>query len=73
MSGTEPVFVNDRKVNVPAGTTAEVAVRMVDDVAAAAVAEGKAYLTDGRGIRLEPAAVVGAGAIIRVVIVSARG
>ena len=54
MSGTQPVFVNDRKVDIPIGTTAEGAVRLIDDAAAAAVADGKAYLTDGRGIRLEP-------------------
>ncbi|MEO8450943.1 MAG: hypothetical protein ABI647_14195 [Gemmatimonadota bacterium] len=73
MSGSIPVFIDDRKVEVSAGTTAEAAVRLCDERAAEALALGKAYLTDGRGIRLEPGTVVRAGAIVRVVMASPRG
>jgi hypothetical protein len=73
MSGSSPVFVDDRKVDVPAGSTAEAAVRLADERAADSLALGKAYLTDGRGIRLDPGTTVGAGAIILVVMSSPRG
>jgi hypothetical protein len=48
------------------------AVHAADPALAERLRAGNAYLTDGRGIRLDPAAAVFPGAIIRV-IRSARG
>jgi hypothetical protein len=64
---TIPVFVNERRLEVPAGTSAIEAAVQTDPALADALAEGRTYLTDGRGIRLDPTAVLGAGAIVRVV------
>lgn len=64
-------FVNGRSVQAPRSGTAEDAVRVLDPVLAERLAEGHAYLTDGRGIRIEPAVPISPGDIIRVV-VSAR-
>jgi hypothetical protein len=64
-------FVNDRPVDLPAGATATDAVRAFDPALVARVAAGEAFLTDGRGIALEPGTVLAAGAIIRAA-VSAR-
>ncbi len=64
---TIPVFVNDRRLTVSRGTTAGAAAALADPTLAETLGEGRAHLTDGRGIRIDAAAVVGAGAIIRVV------
>ena len=64
---TVPVFVNDRCVSVPPGTTAHAAAVAADASVAESLGAGRAHLTDGRGIRMDPLAIVGAGAIIRVV------
>ena len=70
---SEPVllFVNERPVRVAAGARALEAVTAFDPDLAARLSAGEAYLTDGRGIRLEPETPVFPGAILRVV-VSAR-
>jgi hypothetical protein len=67
MSEPVLVFVNERPVSVAPGTAAVDAVRQADGLLAEALATGRAYLTDGRGIRLDAAAPVTAGAIVRVV------
>ena len=64
---TIPVFVNERRLEVGPGTTALEAAAQTDSTLVEALAEGRAYLTDGRGIRVDPTAALGAGAIIRVV------
>lgn len=70
-SGTVMVFVNERPVHLAqAGTLAD-AVRAADDQLVAALDDGRAYLTDGRGVRSDPTDPLAPGAIIRV-IVSAR-
>ncbi len=66
-----PVFVNEQPVQVVAGGTALQAVAALDGDLAERLGAGKAYVTDGRGIRLAPEDVLSAGAILRV-IVSAR-
>ena len=66
-----PVFINDRLVSVEPGVAAAVAVAAANAEWGSALAEGRAYVTDGRGIRLDPASPLTAGAILRV-IVSAR-
>jgi hypothetical protein len=67
------VFVNERAVRVPPGTTAEGAVRAADPALAARLGEGAGYVTDGRGIRLEDGSPVYQGAILRVVVSARRG
>lgn len=64
---TLPVFVNDRRVAVAPGTTALAAAIAADPGLAETLGDGRAYLTDGRGIRIDPATTIGAGAIIRVI------
>ncbi|MGE0553777.1 MAG: hypothetical protein AB7R55_10155 [Gemmatimonadales bacterium] len=65
-----PIYVNDRAAEVASGTPAGEAVAALDDGWAEALSAGKAYLTDGRGIRLDPVTPLTAGAILRVVISS---
>ena len=67
MSGLVRVYVNERPVDVAWDADAAEAVRALDAGLAAAVADGRAYLTDGRGIRLAPDTRLAAGAILRVV------
>lgn len=71
---TEPilVFVNQRAVRVPPGSTAGQAVAAADPALAGLLAPGSgapsAYLTDARGIRLDPSEPVHAGSILRVIV-----
>jgi hypothetical protein len=64
-------FVNEHPVRVPPGSRAADAVRTFDPALADRVDASQAYLTDGRGIRIEPGTVLSPGDIIRAV-VSAR-
>lgn len=66
MSTAIRAFVNESPVLVPAGSPALAAVEAFDPMLAGSVVAGTAYLTDGRGIRLEAAASLAPGAIIRV-------
>jgi hypothetical protein len=59
--------VNERPVDVAPGSSAAAAVRAADAELGAAIAAGRAYLTDGRGIRITPDTPVAAGMILRVV------
>jgi hypothetical protein len=61
------VYVNERPVEVPAGAPALAAVATLDGDLGTAVSDGRAYLTDGRGIRLAADLPLAAGAIVRVV------
>ncbi len=64
---TTRVYVNERAVDVAPGESAAAAVRAADAELGEALAGGRAYLTDGRGVRVAPDAVLEAGAILRVV------
>ena len=64
---TTRVYVNERPVDVRPGESAVGAVRAADPELAEALAGGRAYLTDGRGVRVAADAVLEAGAILRVV------
>ena len=66
-------FVNEHPVRVPPGACAADAVRAFDPALADRVASNQAYLTDGRGIRVEPGAVLTSGDIIRAVVSARRG
>lgn len=67
MSGTMRAFVNESPVLVPAGSPALAAVEAFDPTLADKVSAGGAYLTDGRGIRMEPGTTLSPGAILRVI------
>jgi hypothetical protein len=66
-------FVNERPVLVPPGACAADAVRAFDPALADRMEGDQGYLTDGRGIRIEPGAVVTPGDIIRAVVSARRG
>ena len=65
------VFVNEQPVHVEPGVTAAEAIAALDPELAGKVRKGAALLSDGRGIPLDPATKVYAGAILRAA-VSAR-
>lgn len=67
------VYVNSAPVELPPGADGWAAVRAADAALAERLGQSRAYLTDGRGIELDPAAPLRAGAILRVVMRSARG
>lgn len=73
MTATIQVFVNERRVELPAGSAARGAVAALDPVLLARLDAGEAYLTDGRGIRLDSGAPLTTGGIIRVVVTARRG
>ncbi len=61
------VFVNSTPVDVPSGSSALDAVRTRDPAAAAGVADGARVVTDSRGLPIDPATPMQAGAILRVI------
>lgn len=67
------VFVNERAVSVPPGAAVLDAVRALDPGLAERLAAGRAYATDARGVPVESAAPLGAGAILRVIVPARRG
>jgi hypothetical protein len=67
------VFVNAKPVDLPAGADVAQAVRAFDAALEPRIATGAAYVTDGRGIEIEPATQLSAGAILRVVVRARRG
>jgi len=72
---TDPlrVFIDGGIVEVrPGATVADALLRLGGEIAEK-LAAGSAYVTDGRGIELDPAAPLSHGAIIRVVVRARRG
>ncbi len=69
---TIPVFVNGSTLYVEPGTTAGAAAAQADARYAEAAEAGRAYLTDGRGIRRDPSESLAAGDILRVIVSAAR-
>ena len=67
------VFVNGSLLNLAQGADVAAAVRTFDPTLESQVADGSAYITDGRGIEISPAAPLAGGAILRVVVRSSRG
>ena len=61
------VFVNERGVSVPAGSSALDAVRVLLHDDAAGLEAGRLRLTDSRGLPVPSDTVVSGGAIFRVV------
>lgn len=66
------VFVNESSQLVPEGATARDAVRSCDGELSRRLEDGRAYLTDGRGVRLAPETRVTAGSILRVVVTARK-
>jgi hypothetical protein len=72
LSDPVPVFVNGERVLLAAGETVAQAVMRHDPTLAERLASGAAYVTDGRGIRIDSDQPVHAGAILRVIVSSRR-
>jgi hypothetical protein len=72
MSETIRVFVNAGAVDLPAGADVRAAIRLFDPALERQIAAGTAYVTDGRGIEIDPAAPLSGGAILRVVVRARR-
>jgi hypothetical protein len=62
------VFVNAGAVDLPAGAVVLDAVRSTDPALLDKIASGAAYVTDGRGIEIDPSSHLMSGAILRVVV-----
>ena len=62
------VFVNAGAVDLPSGAVVADAVRAADSSLLDKIAEGMAYVTDGRGIEIDPSTLLMNGAILRVVV-----
>jgi hypothetical protein len=73
MKETIRVFVNTSAVDLPTGADVSQAVRAYDPALENQIATGTAYITDGRGIEIAPAAPLESGAILRVVVRARRG
>lgn len=71
MSDAVRVFVNEQVVVVAPGATVWEAVLALDPALSTALRQGRAYVTDGVGRRIESGGSVEPGAILRVVL-SAR-
>jgi hypothetical protein len=67
------VFVNAGVVDLPAGAAVAEAVRQFDSRLGERVADGRAYVTDGRGVEISPTETLTSGAILRVIIRARRG
>jgi hypothetical protein len=65
VTDTVRVFVNAEMMDFPAGSTVADAVRAIDRSILDKTADGAAFITDGRGIDLEPSETMVNGAIIR--------
>lgn len=69
---TLPVFLNDRHLTAaPTDTVADL-LGQDDPAWTEALASGRALVTDGRGLPLDPATPVSAGMIVRAVISARR-
>jgi len=73
MTESMSVFVNGSLLNLPQGADVAAAVRAFDPALDSRIAEGSAYVTDGRGIEISSAAPLAGGAILRIVVRSRRG
>lgn len=72
MSDTIRVFINTSAVDLPAGADVSQAVRAFDAALEASIAQGAAFVTDGRGIEIDPASRLASGAILRVIVRARR-
>jgi hypothetical protein len=73
VTATVRVFINGNMVDVGQGATVADALLALGGGVAEKLAAGVAYVTDGRGIELDPTAPLANGAILRVVVRARRG
>jgi hypothetical protein len=73
VSGLIRVFVNAGIIELPAGAAVLDAVRSSDPTLLDKIASGSAYVTDGRGIAIDPETPLMSGAILRVVVRARSG
>jgi hypothetical protein len=73
VSGLIRVFVNAGIIELPAGAAVLDAVRSTDPTLLDKIASGSAYVTDGRGIEIDPETPLVSGAILRVVVRARSG
>lgn len=73
MTNTIRVFVNASVLELPDGTDVGEAVAAHDPEMRTDLAKGAAYVTDARGIEIEPSTRLANGAILRVVRRARRG
>ena len=66
------IFINDRPFDADDGADVQSVVLAGNPELAGRLADGSAYVTDGRGIRIPPDSLLSAGAILRVVLSSRR-
>lgn len=72
MTGTIRVFVNAGPLDLPSGADVAQAVRLFDPALERQIVSGTAYVTDGRGIEIDPTSPLVSGAILRVVVRARR-
>jgi hypothetical protein len=72
MSETIRVFVNAGAVDLPAGADVGAAVRAFDPELERQIANGAAYVTDGRGIEIQQGSLLEGGAILRIIVRARR-
>lgn len=72
MKDTIRVFVNAGSLDLPSGADVAHAVRLFDPALERQIASGAAYVTDGRGIEIDPTSPLAGGAILRVVVRARR-
>jgi hypothetical protein len=72
MNDTIRVFVNAGPLDLPSGADVAQAIRLFDPALERQIAAGTAYVTDGRGIEIDPASPLSGGAILRVVVRARR-
>jgi hypothetical protein len=73
MPDTIRVYLNQRGVDLPAGTSAAEAIRLAEPQLSEALESGKAKVTDGRGLDLPLDRPLTNGAILRIIVSSRRG
>jgi hypothetical protein len=72
MPDTIRVYLNQRAVDLPAGTLVANAIRLVEPQLTESLTAGKVKVTDGRGLNLPLDQTLTNGAILRVVVSSRR-
>ena len=73
MTDTIRVFVNASALTLPIGANVGEAVSAYDPSLLGRLADGAAYVTDGRGIPIDPTTALSSGAILRVIVRAQRG
>ena len=73
MPDTIRVYLNQRAVDLPAGTLVADAIRLGDAQLTESLTSGKVKVTDGRGLELPLDHPLTNGAILRIIVSSRRG